>query len=216
MDLTIDTPPKVFNGLLARFFVRRYVMANLISHSALEEKISSIIAPSIEDLGFELVRVRLIKGEPSTLQIMADGTDHEISIDECSLISRDISTLLDVEDPIAETYVLEVSSPGIDRPLTRLKDFIKWRGYEVQLETNEMVNDQRRFKGKIYDVEGNNIILNIKKNLTKINIKLLADAKLVLTDNLIKEALRSRKKSDKFDLNKFDKIDETIPDEGEN
>ena len=77
MDLTIDTPPKVFNGLLARFFVGRHVMANLISHSALEEKISSIIAPSIEGLGFELVRVRLIKGEPSTLQIMADGTDYE-------------------------------------------------------------------------------------------------------------------------------------------
>ena len=192
MDLTIDTPPKVFNGLLARFFVRRYVMANLISHSALEEKISSIIAPSIEDLGFELVRVRLIKGEPSTLQIMADGTDHEISIDECSLISRDISTLLDVEDPIAETYVLEVSSPGIDRPLTRLKDFIKWRGYEVQLETNEMVNDQRRFKGKIYEL----LSLYFNKNddssieqcpflIDEQNVQKIRNAKDIILDRMI-------------------------------
>lgn len=191
-------------------------MANLISHSALEEKICSIITPSIAGLGFELVRVRLIEGEPNTLQIMADRMDGEIDVDDCSLISRDISTLLDVQNPIDEAYVLEVSSPGIDRPMTRLNDFVRWRGYEVKLETAEMVNNQRRFKGEIHGVEGNNIILNIKNTLTKVNFKHLADAKLVLTDNLIRDVLRNRKKLDKFDLNKFDKIDETGPDEGEN
>ena len=191
-------------------------MVNLISYSTLEENISSIVTPSIEGLGFELVRIRLIKGEPSILQIMVDRADCEINVDECSLIYRDISTLLDVEDPIAEAYVLEVSSPGIDRPLTRLKDFNKWRGYEVKLETTEMVNHQRRFKGEIYGVKGNNIILNINKSLTQINFKLIADAKLVLTDNLIKDVLSGRKKSDKFSINNFDKIDETVPDEGEN
>ena len=191
-------------------------MTNLISYSTLEEKISSIVTPSIEGLGFELVRVRLIKGEPSILQIMADRKDCEIDVDDCSLLSRDISTLLDVEDPIAEAYVLEVSSPGIDRPLTRLKDFIRWRGYEVKLETAKMINDQRRFKGEISEVEGNTIILNVQNTRIRINFKLLADAKLVLTDNLIRDVLRKRKKLDKFDLNKFDKIEETIPDEGEN
>jgi ribosome maturation factor RimP len=191
-------------------------VTNLISYSTLEEKISSIVTPSIEGLGFELVRVRLIKGEPSILQIMADRKDCEIDVDDCSLLSRDISTLLDVEDPIAEAYVLEVSSPGIDRPLTRLKDFIRWRGYEVKLETAKMINDQRRFKGEISEVEGNTIILNVQNTRIRINFKLLADAKLVLTDNLIRDVLRKRKKLDKFDLNKFDKIEETIPDEGEN
>ena len=95
-------------------------MNDLISSSGIEKKISAIISPTIETLGYELVRVRLVPGETSTLQIMADRKSGEIDVEDCSIISRDISVLLDVEDPINDAYVLEVSSPGIDRPLTCL------------------------------------------------------------------------------------------------
>ena len=190
-------------------------MNDLISSSGIEKKISAIISPTIETLGYELVRVRLVPGETSTLQIMADRKSGEIDVEDCSVISRDISVLLDVEDPIKDAYILEVSSPGIDRPLTRLKDFSNWQGYEVKLETYELINGQRRFKGEIYNIEKDNITLANNGKFTELSFKLVSEAKLILTDNLIKDVLRNRKSIKAFDLENFDQIDKNTHHEGD-
>lgn len=190
-------------------------MNDLISSSEIEKKISAIISPTIETLGYELVRIRLVPGETSTLQIMADRKSGEIDVEDCSIISRDISVLLDVEDPINEAYVLEVSSPGIDRPLTRLKDFSNWQGYEVKLETYELINGQRRFKGEIYNIEKDNITLANNGKFIELSFELISEAKLILTDNLIKDVLRNRKSIKAFDLENFDQIDKNTHHEGD-
>lgn len=190
-------------------------MNDLISSSEIEKKISAIISPTIETLGYELVRIRLVPGETSTLQIMADRKSGEIDVEDCSIISRDISVLLDVEDPINDAYILEVSSPGIDRPLTRLKDFSNWQGYEVKLETYELINGQRRFKGEIYNIEKDNITLANNGKFTELSFKLISEAKLILTDNLIKDVLRNRKSIKAFDLENFDQIDKNTHHEGD-
>lgn len=190
-------------------------MNDLISSSEIEKKISAIISPTIETLGYELVRIRLVPGETSTLQIMADRKNGEIDVEDCSIISRDISVLLDVEDPINDAYILEVSSPGIDRPLTRLKDFNNWQGYEVKLETYELINGQRRFKGEIYNIEKDNITLANNGKFTELSFKLISEAKLILTDNLIKDVLRNRKSIKAFDLENFDQIDKNTHHEGD-
>ena len=190
-------------------------MNDLISSSEIEKKISVIISPTIETLGYELVRIRLVPGETSTLQIMADRKSGEIDVEDCSIISRDISVLLDVEDPINDAYILEVSSPGIDRPLTRLKDFSNWQGYEVKLETYELINGQRRFKGEIYNIEKDNITLANNGKFIELSFELISEAKLILTDNLIKDVLRNRKSIKAFDLENFDQIDKNTHHEGD-
>ena len=190
-------------------------MNDLISSSEIEKKISAIISPTIETLGYELVRIRLVPGETSTLQIMADRKSGEIDVEDCSIISRDISVLLDVEDPINDAYILEVSSPGIDRPLTRLKDFSNWQGYEVKLETYELLNGQRRFKGEIYNIEKDNITLANNGKFIELSFELISEAKLILTDNLIKDVLRNRKSIKAFDLENFDQIDKNTHHEGD-
>ena len=190
-------------------------MNDLISSSEIEKKISAIITPTIETLGYELVRIRLVPGETSTLQIMADRKSGEIDVEDCSIISRDISVLLDVEDPINDAYILEVSSPGIDRPLTRLKDFSNWQGYEVKLETYELINGQRRFKGEIYNIEKDNITLANNGKFIELSFELISEAKLILTDNLIKDVLRNRKSIKAFDLENFDQIDKNTHYEGD-
>ena len=190
-------------------------MNDLISSSEIEKKISAIISPTIETLGYELVRISLVPGETSTLQIMADRKSGEIDVEDCSIISRDISVLLDVEDPINDAYILEVSSPGIDRPLTRLKDFSNWQGYEVKLETYELINGQRRFKGEIYNIEKDNITLANNGKFIELSFELISEAKLILTDNLIKDVLRNRKSIKAFDLENFDQIDKNTHHEGD-
>ena len=190
-------------------------MTDLISRSILEKKISTIVSPAIESLGYELVRLRLTDDEPSTLQVMADSASGTFNVDDCAKISTDISTILDVEDPIEKEYTLEVSSPGIDRPLTRLKDFEDWCGYQVKLETLELVDGQRRFKGNLLGVDNDSVVLELNGKKLKIDFYLLSDAKLILTDTLIKDVLKNRKDFEKFDKEKFDEIDETVPEEGE-
>ena len=190
-------------------------MTDLISRSILEKKISTIVSPAIESLGYELVRLRLTDDEPSTLQVMADSNSGTFNVDDCAKISTDISTILDVEDPIEKEYTLEVSSPGIDRPLTRLKDFEDWCGYQVKLETLELVDGQRRFKGNLLGIDNDSVVLELNGKKLKIDFYLLSDAKLILTDTLIKDVLKNRKDFEKFDKEKFDEIDETVPEEGE-
>jgi len=124
-------------------------MNDLIAKAAIDRRIAEIITPVVEDMGFEIVRIRLMTGKESILQIMAQGPDGNIEVDACAKISTAISATMDVEDPILDAYTLEVSSPGIDRPLTRLKDFAKWEGFEAKIETDELIDGRRRFKGQL-------------------------------------------------------------------
>ena len=180
---------------------------DLIAKAAIDRRLAEIITPVIEDLGYELVRVRLMGGQYHTLQIMADKPEGGIEVDDCALISTAVSAVLDVEDPLVEAYTLEVSSPGIDRPLTRLKDFEMFEGYEAKIETTELIDGRRRFKGVLAGVEGTEVLINVEEGTIGLEFDWLSDAKLVLTDELIKEMLRQRKAAGVINEEQFDDIE---------
>lgn len=212
---TPKAPPGNINGPRARFFVLMETMTNdLIAKAAIDRRIAEIVQPVIEDLGFELVRVRLMTGKESTLQIMAQKPDGSIEVDECATISTAVSAVLDVEDPILDAYTLEVSSPGIDRPLTRLKDFDLWEGNVAKIETTELIDGRRRFKGVLAGTEGDEVLIEIEEGAETVTIGLkfdwLSDAKLVLTDDLIREVLRGRKDKGQIDEAQFDEVQTII------
>ncbi|WP_103335165.1 ribosome maturation factor RimP [Pseudotabrizicola formosa] len=192
-------------------------MSDLIAKTAIDRRLAGIITPVIEGLGFELVRVRLMGGKTRILQIMADRPDGGIIVDDCATISTAVSAVLDVEDPVEENYVLEVSSPGIDRPLTRLKDFEMWKGWEARIETTELIDGRRRFKGALAGVEDDEVLIQIEEHGEEVTIGLrfdwLSDAKLILTDDLIAEMLRQKKASGTFNEADFDEIDQSTGDE---
>jgi len=190
-------------------------MSDLIAKTAQDKRIAEIVTPVIEDMGFELVRLRLMSGKTATLQIMADRPEGGIEVDELAKISTDVSAVLDVEDPISEEYTLEVSSPGIDRPLTRLKDFAVWDGYEARIETENLIDGQRRFKGWLRGTENGEVLIEIEQGTETPTIGLqfdwLSDAKLILTDDLIREVLKNRKDKGQIDETQFDEV-ETLMD----
>ena len=188
---------------------------DLIAKAAIDRRMAEIITPVIEDLGYELVRVRLMSGKESTLQIMADRPQGGIEVDDCAKISHALGAALDVEDPILEAYTLEVSSPGIDRPLTRLKDFEMFEGYEAKIETDELIDGRRRFKGALAGVEGDEVLINVDEGTIGLQFDWLSDAKLVLTDDLIKEMLRQRKASGTINEDEFDEVVEESPQPGD-
>ena len=186
-------------------------MNDLIAKTAIDKRLAEIVRPVIEDLGFELVRIRLMGGETKTLQIMAERPEGGIEVDQCADISNAVSAVLDVEDPILDAYYLEVSSPGIDRPLTRLKDFDTFEGYDAKLETSELIDGQRRFRGILAGIEGEDVLVNIQQGgdvvTVGLNIDWLTDAKLVMTDELIREMLRQRKAAGALNETAFDEIE---------
>ncbi len=194
-------------------------MSDLIAKTAIDRRLAEIVTPAIEGLGFELVRVRLMGGRTRILQIMADRPEGGIVVEECARISTAVSAVLDVEDPIEENYTLEVSSPGIDRPLTRLKDFEMWKGWEARIETTELIDGRRRFKGGLMGVDGDEVLIEIEEAGQDMTIGLkfdwLSDAKLILTDELIAEMLRQRKDSGVIDDTAFDDIETEEGDEDE-
>ena len=170
-----------------------------IIESGLEAKIASIIEPEIEDLGYRLVRVKISGVNGTTLQIMAERPDGTMNVAGCEDISRTISPILDIEDPIDRAYHLEISSPGIDRPLVRKSDFKTWAGHMAKLETRQMINGRKRYKGVILGVEGEDIKFRREAPAKDENPEFvipvgeIKDAKLVLTDDLITEALKRDK-----------------------
>ena len=180
---------------------------HLIAKSAVEKKLLELINPIVTDEGFELVRLRLMGSKEITLQIMVARPDGFINVDECADLSTAISALLDVEDPIIDAYNLEVSSPGIDRPLTRMKDFEEFEGYEARLETVELIDGRKRFKGTLAGTNGSEIVINVDEGTIGLEFEWLAEAKLILTDELIKEMLKQRKINQNFDEKKFDTIE---------
>ncbi len=155
-------------------------------------RIEQIIEPSIADMGYELVRVQMTRGTPPTLQVMAERRDRgPMTVEDCADISRHVSALLDVEDPIEEAYMLEVSSPGIDRPLTRLADFDRFSGFEAKVELRVGIDGRKRFRGRLTGCDGQWIGLHLDDapEGADADVRLPFDdvyrAKLVLTDALI-------------------------------
>ncbi len=187
---------------------------DLVARAAMDRRIAEIARPVIEDMGFELVRVRLMSGKEQTLQIMAQKPDGTIEVNDCADISTALSAVFDVEDPILDAYTLEVSSPGIDRPLTRLKDFDQWSGYIAKIETVELIDGRRRFKGELQGIEDDEILIEIEEHGEPLTIGLkfdwLSDAKLVLTDDLIRDVLKGRKDQGQIDPEQFDEVQSVI------
>ena len=156
-------------------------------------RIEALIAPLVAELGFELVRVKFLSGTKSRLQIMAERPDGTMDVEDCAKISRAISALLDVEDPVPGEYILEVSSPGIDRPLTRLKDFARFEGFEAKVELQRLLNGRKRFRGVLAPVDGDIVQLTDEAGvLHRLPFALIDEAKLVLTDALIAQSMKAQ------------------------
>ncbi|MFT6774569.1 MAG: ribosome maturation factor RimP [Paracoccaceae bacterium] len=195
-------------------------MSDLVAKAALDRRIADIIRPTVEGMGFLLVRVRLMisSRERKTLQIMAERPDGTMEVDHCADLSRALSAVLDVEDPIDGEYALEVSSPGIDRPLTTLEQFERHAGWECKIETAELIDGRRRFKGELEGVEDGEVLIRIEEGIIGLNFEWISDAKLVLTEALIQESLRGRKidpgaEGSEFDPEAFDEADEDDSDD---
>ena len=173
----------------------------------MDKKLAELLNPILEDLGFEMVRVRLSNGNPSTLQIMADRLDGQIGVDELAEINTSVGTVLDVEDPIPENYTLEISSPGIDRPLTRKKDFDSFQGFEAKVETTELIDGRRRFRGVLAGVNNDEVLINLEEGTIGLKFTWLSDARLVLSDDLIKKMLKKNTKAAILNEENFDEIE---------
>lgn len=149
------------------------------------QHVSELIEPTVEALGFELIRVTYGGGRKPTLQIMAERPDGSMSVEDCAKLSRELSMLLDVEDPISGEYMLEVSSPGIDRPLTRKKDFERWLGFDAKVEMNFALDGRRRFRGVLKALEGDTICMETDEGPVELALGDVSKAKLVMTDDLL-------------------------------
>ncbi|HUJ38496.1 MAG TPA: ribosome maturation factor RimP [Hyphomicrobium sp.] len=171
-----------------------------IREAGLPARIAAIVEPALEDRGFRLVRVAISGREGKTVQVMAERPDGTMTIEDCEAISREVSALLDVHDPVAGAYRLEVSSPGIDRPLVRASDFADWAGHEAKIELKEPIEGRKRFRGRLEGFEGGEVRIEVDlgeggRQVIGLPVGLIAEAKLLLTEDLIREALRRAKKS---------------------
>lgn len=175
--------------------------ARIIIETGLDRRIAEIIEPVLVALGYKLVRARLMNQNGLTLQVMAEKNDGTMTVTDCEEVSMAISPVLDVEDPVEKAYHLEVSSPGIDRPMVRKSDFTRWQGHIVKCETSILVDNRKRFRGKITDVDADGFTLERdqvaygEEPRVKIPFNTISEAKLILTDDLIRDALRADKQA---------------------
>ncbi|HKP66593.1 MAG TPA: ribosome maturation factor RimP [Casimicrobiaceae bacterium] len=175
----------------------------LIQDSGLAARVANIVEPVLEGLGLRLVRVRVSASAGCTVQIMAERADGTMSIDDCELASRTLSPVLDVADPIEKAYRLEISSPGIDRPLVRKSDFERYAGHEVRVEMAAPIEGRKRFRGRLDGTEGEAAKLHRDDAAegetadVVLPIEQMSEAKLVLTDELVAEALRKEKAAER-------------------
>jgi ribosome maturation factor RimP len=169
--------------------------------TAEDRQLLELLDPVAEAAGYEIVRLRLMGGvEQRRLQIMGerplleDGSGGDMNVEDCARLSRAISQVMDAADPIAGEYLLEVSSPGVDRPLTRLKDFVTYEGLEARIELDRMAEGRKRFKGVLAGVDGDNIGIDLEgeEHTALIPFAWITDAKLVLTDQLMKRGAAQR------------------------
>ena len=155
-------------------------------------KIEELITPTINSLGYDLVRVQILDEGTKTLQIMVDRLDEaNLTVDDCSMISKEISVIIDINDPIGENYLLEVSSPGIDRPLLRFKDFEKYAGFHARVDMSIALEGRKKFKGKLTGIEGDNIRIKVKEETYLLPFSKIEKAKLTLTQELLDAAVQS-------------------------
>lgn len=171
----------------------------LTQETGVEARVAAVIEPVLKPLGYRLVRIRLSGLNGLTLQVMAERADGTMTIEDCELVSRTVSPVLDVEDLIDRQYHLEVSSPGIDRPLVRKSDFVSWRGHIVKAETGVMIDGRKKFRGHITDIDSEGFGIETDKAaygeamVVRIPFADLTEARLVLTDELIRDALHKDK-----------------------
>lgn len=175
--------------------------ARIIKEQGIAARVAVLIEPAIENAGYRLVRVKLSSQNGTTLQIMAERPDGSMTVEDCEAISRVISPVLDVEDPVERAYNLEISSPGIDRPLVRVSDFERWAGHEAKIEMAIAVEGRKRYRGIVTGVEDGKALirlLDVKEGLpdrASLTIADMGEAHLVLTDALIRESLRRGKEA---------------------
>jgi ribosome maturation factor RimP len=171
----------------------------LIVEPGLPARVATIVEPVIEQLGYRLVRVRVSSAEGCTVQVMAERPDGTMSVEDCEAVSRALSPVLDVADPIERAYRLEISSPGIDRPLVRKSDFERYTGHVAKIETSMPIQGRKRFRGVLAGTEGETARIRRddaaegEETEIMIPIEEMSEAKLVLTDELVTEALRREK-----------------------
>ena len=173
--------------------------ARFLRETGVAADIAALVEPALSELGFRLVRVTVSGHNGTTLQIMAERPDGTITVEDCADISRHLSPLLDAHEPIASRYTLEISSPGIDRPLARVSDFEAWAGHEAKIETSELVGGRKWFRGTLKGLAGNAVRLDVPPDQggpeVALPVGLIAEARLVLTEALIRETLRRAKKA---------------------
>ena len=173
----------------------------IIRESGIDARVALIVEPVLQAIGFRLVRVRLSGQNGLTLQIMAEREDGTMTVEDCEEVSRTVSPVLDVEDPIEKAYHLEVSSPGIDRPLVRISDFVTWSGHLVKIETSVLVAGRKRFRGRISAAGAVDVVIERdqpaygEEATVQVPYEAIAEARLILTDDLIREALTKDKKA---------------------
>ncbi|MBL4870309.1 MAG: ribosome maturation factor RimP [Robiginitomaculum sp.] len=163
--------------------------------TSMDERILAIADPVASDLGFSIVRIRVMGGKRSTVQIMAERlSDGAMSVANCAELSRELSSTFEVEDPIDEGYVLEVSSPGLDRPLTEIGHFERYKGLLARLELDRLVEGRKRFRGILVGVDGDNIAMDLDKEdeTALIPFEWIVEAKLMITDELIKAGQQTK------------------------
>jgi len=179
-----------------------------------ETRIAAIVGPVAEDLGYHLVRVRVLPQNGCTLQIMAENDQGRFTIADCERLSQEINPVLDVEDPIERAYHLEVSSPGVDRPLVRAHDFERWAGHEARIEMRDMIDGRKRFRGVVDGLEGGDILLTLpdapKDGEAQVRLPLgsLGEAKLIMTDALLEAARREQEDDTTLDSPDIETIED--------
>lgn len=173
-----------------------------VSETGVAADIAALVEPTLDEMGFRIVRVTISGRNGTTVQIMAERHDGTMTVEDCAEVSRQLSPLLDANDPISGHYTLEISSPGIDRPLVRASDFVAWAGHEAKVETRELVGGRRRFRGLLKGLagtDGTQVHLELPADQggpeVELPIGLIQEARLVLTDELIRDTLRRTKKA---------------------
>lgn len=172
----------------------------LVAEVGVAARVAGIVEPSLGGLGFRLVRVKVSQADGGTVQIMAERPDGSMSLEDCELVSRTVSPLLDLDDPVGRAYRLEVSSPGIDRPLVRASDFARWAGHEAKIELKEMRDGRKRYRGTLRGLApeeaGEALAIEVPgakgegPSLVHLPLANLGEARLVLTEALVRESLR--------------------------
>ncbi len=189
-------PPLFLCPSGARFFEEGW-RVNIVRGKTSEDRaLLELLDPVAEAAGLELVRLRLMGAGAGgrRLQIMAERPDGSMAVEDCARLARAISQVLDAADPISGEYLLEVSSPGIDRPLTRLKDFAAWEGFEARLEIDRLAEGRKRFRGELAGLDGENVAINLEgeEETTLVPFAWLVDAKLMINDALLKRGAEIR------------------------